>query len=136
MPPILDHPELGPLKGYTASSKKTTQYRNIKYASIPSRFKDPVLVSYPPISPEHAPLNCTNFGPSCPQHPAGFTYDVNLIGEVPEMEKEMDRRKNDSCENCLSESDELECLNSIITIPEGDFEELLPVMVWYVRFSK
>ncbi|EPE26321.1 alpha/beta-Hydrolase [Glarea lozoyensis ATCC 20868] len=130
MPSTLYHPELGPLQGYTTPSKKTTEYRNIKYASISSRFQDPLLLSYAPSSTNQIPKNCTTFGPSCPQHPAGFTYDVNLIGEVPEMRQEMNRRKSDSLSVGSSENDELECLNLVVAVPEGNFEGSLPVVVW------
>jgi carboxylesterase type B len=130
---LLHHPVLGPLQGYTTPSKKTTEYRNIKYASIPSRFHDPILISYPPISPDLVPLNCTTYGPSCPQNPNGFTYDLNLVGEVRQLGDEMDRRNKDTVMNGIDHSDEFECLNLVVTVPEGTYDELLPVMVWYVE---
>jgi hypothetical protein len=130
---LLHHPILGSLQGYTNSSKRTTEYRNIKYASIPARFQDPIPISYPPVSSSQRVLDCTKFGPSCPQNPSGFTYDVALVGEVPEMQIEMDRRENDIVRSGDSNSDELECLNLIVIVPEGSYDEPLPVMVWYVE---
>lgn len=128
---LLHHPSLGPLQGYS-NLPKTTEYRNIKYASIPARFQDPVPVSYPPVNAFQNSWDCTTFGPSCPQNHSGFTYDVALIGEVPEMQVEMDRRRNDIATNGDSSSDELGCLNLVVTVPEGCHDEVLPVIVWYV----
>jgi carboxylesterase type B len=130
---ILYHPVLGPLQGYFNSSQKVTEYRNIKYASIPARFYDPISMSYPPVSSSNDVSDCIKFGPSCPQHPSGFTYDVALVGEVQEMHVEMDRRRNSLSSSRRSDIEESDCLNLIVTIPEGSLDELLPVMVWYVR---
>lgn len=132
MPEPLHHPDLGSLQGYHSPTKKISEYRNIKYASIPSRFHPPIPVVYLSLSVDSPTLDCTKFGPSCPQHPSGFVYDLNLVGPAKELEEEMSNRKNDTG---TSEEDEFECLNLVVTAPEGNYEELLPVVVWYVLFE-
>jgi carboxylesterase type B len=132
---ILYHPVLGPLQGYFNSSQKVTEYRNIKYASIPARFQDPIPITYRPVASSQHAIDCMKFGPSCPQHSSGFAYDVALVGEVPEMHEEMDKRRSEASSNGGSDTDELKCLDLVVTVPEGSRDELLPVMVWYVSIQ-
>lgn len=112
----LTHPILGRLRGIS-SSEETTQYRNIKYANIPGRWKDSVLLS----QKNRVEFDATKFGPSCPQHPVGFPFDLSLVGNV-ELEREKEAEIGD----------EFECLNLVVTVPSnGNVEKgLLPVMVW------
>ncbi|TVY82959.1 Lipase, partial [Lachnellula suecica] len=112
---ILTHPILGQLRGRVSSNNQTTQFRNLKYAKIPGRWQDPVLFS----QKHKTTFDATKFGPSCPQHPAGFEFDLSLVGDVTlEREKE------------VREVDEFECLNLVVTTPSGvNPGGRLPVMV-------
>ncbi|CAG8983898.1 hypothetical protein HYALB_00005538 [Hymenoscyphus albidus] len=126
---VLHHPTLGPLIGRHIPSTQTTQYRNLKFATIPFRFSDPILFS-PPLPPPTEPYDATNFGPSCPQHPSCFKYDLSIVGNSPELEEERERRIS---EEGAGVEDELECANLIVVVPEElqiEKEELFPVMVW------
>jgi carboxylesterase type B len=112
----LTHPILGRLKGLVSSDGQTTQYRNIKHASIPGRWQNPILFS----QKYETEFDATKFGPSCPQHSAGFAFDLSLIGNV-----ELEREKE------VKEVNEFECLNLAVTVPNGvDAGKGLPVMVW------
>jgi carboxylesterase type B len=116
----LNHPTLGRMRGLLSGDGKTVQFRGIKYASIPGRWQDPVLLSDKLVGRDEE-FDATRHGPSCPQHPAGFAYDFSLVGNVALM------RENE-------EQSELECLNLIVVVPVESLgeEEELPVMVWYV----
>lgn len=110
------HPNLGRLKGRVSPSGQIIQYCNIKYASIPGRWQDPILSS----QKHEVEYDATKFGPSCPQHPIGFSFDLSLVGKV-ELEREKEAKQ----------FDEFECLNLVITVPRGvDMRKKLPVMVW------
>jgi len=116
----LNHETLGRMRGLLSEDGKTMQYRGIKYASIPGRWKDPILENKK-LAEGGAEFNATRHGPSCPQHPAGFAYDLSLIGNVSL------KRENE-------ELSEFECLNLIVVVPvELDKKhQKLPVMVWYI----
>ncbi|TFK99878.1 Alpha/Beta hydrolase protein [Pterulicium gracile] len=92
------------------------QYRGIKYASIPARFRQSVLFnSYP------EGTDVTRFGPICPQRPANKTVEDELFGTPAD----------DTVPFCKMQQDEFECLNMNITCPAGvPTTPLLPVMVW------
>jgi carboxylesterase type B len=112
----LSHHDLGRLKGLVSPNSQTTQYRNIKYATIPGRWQDPILFN----QKHESEFDATKFGPSCPQHPAGFPFDLSLVGKV-NLERETEAK----------EVDEFECLHLVVTIPKGvDVKKKLPVMVW------
>lgn len=116
----LNYETLGRIRGVLSEDGKTVQYRGIKYASIPGRWKDPILENKK-LAEGTADFDATKHGPSCPQHPAGFAYDLSLVGNVSLT------RENE-------ELSELECLNLIVVVPaEGEKKnEKLPVMVWYI----
>jgi carboxylesterase type B len=116
----LNHGTLGRMRGLVSDDGKTVQYRGIKYASISGRWQDPVLLSQS-LSQGDAEFDATKHGPSCPQHPAGFAYDLSLVGNVSLT------RENE-------EQSEFECLNLIVVVPAGQekLHEKLPVMVWYI----
>lgn len=115
----LDHEVLGQMRGITSKDGKTIQYRGIKYASIPGRWQDAVI-SESPLSQPGTEFDATKHGPSCPQHPGGFAFDLSLVGDVKMALKE-------------GEQDEFECLNLVVTVPAGvRREDRLPVFVWYV----
>ncbi|KAH8676544.1 Alpha/Beta hydrolase protein [Tricladium varicosporioides] len=111
----LKHSELGTLLGQPSETGKSTQYRGIKFAIVPSRWSDPILNTQPLSS--DTPYDATKYGPSCPQHPAGFSYDLSLVGDVVLEKKEV-------------ETDEFDCLNLVITVPGSIQWKGLPVMVW------
>ncbi len=107
------------MRGLLSEDGKTVQFRGIKYASIPGRWQDPILLSQK-LAKDEGEFDARKHGPSCPQHPAGFAYDISLVGNVA-----LTRESED-----LSE---FECLNLIVVVPVEDLgkEEELPVMVWY-----
>jgi carboxylesterase type B len=115
----LNHPTLGRMRGLLSEDGKTVQFRGIKYASIPGRWQDPILLSQKLVE-EEGEFDATKHGPSCPQHPAGFAYDISLVGNVA-LTRESE------------ELSEFECLNLIVVVPVENLgkEEELPVMVWY-----
>lgn len=120
----LHHPSLGKLRGRASDDGKTVQYRNIKYASIPGRWQDPTIFDGPlPPNNIEEEYDATQHGPSCPQHASGFAYDLSLIGDV-------------SLKLESTEMDELECCNSVITVPQGRESDdgPLPVFVWCVEW--
>lgn len=114
----LNHPTLGRMRGLLSEDGKTVQFRGIKYASILGRWQDPILLSEKLVKDEDE-FDATKHGPSCPQHPAGFAYDISLVGNVA-LTRESE------------ELSEFECLNLIVVVPVEslDKEEELPVMVW------
>ncbi|KAF9226361.1 alpha/beta-hydrolase [Gyrodon lividus] len=116
---ILHHPTLGTtFKGIehaiSTPQLPVHQFRGIKYAKIPARFRQSLLcTSYPPV------LDTAKFGPICPQ-PNQKSLEEELIGlsdiDLPRQ---------------VFIQDEFECLNLNITCPAGqNSESRLPVMVW------
>ena len=115
----LDHEILGQIRGVVDEDERTVQYRGIKFAEIPGRWQDPVLLSAP-LCENEEPFDATKYGPACPQNPNGFPFDLSLIGYV-------------SLEPETVGQSELQCLNLVVTVPAGLKKvEGLPVMVWYV----
>jgi carboxylesterase type B len=115
----LDHEILGQIRGIASEDGQTVQYRGIKFADVPGRWQDPVLLSGP-LSEKAEPFDATEYGPSCTQNSNGWLFDLSLIGHV-------------SLESKKVEQSELDCLNLVVTVPAG-VKKLngLPVMVWYV----
>ncbi|KAF9239318.1 Alpha/Beta hydrolase protein [Melanogaster broomeanus] len=116
---ILHHPTLGTtFKGieHAISTPQLSvhQFRGIKYATVPARFRQSHLcISYPPV------VDATKFGPICPQ-PSQKSLEEELIG-LPDTD--IPRQ--------VLVQDEFECLNLNITCPAGqNSQSLLPVMVW------
>jgi carboxylesterase type B len=115
----LDHEILGQIRGFVSEDERTVQYRGIKFADIPGRWQDPVLLSGP-LSEKAEPFDATKYGPSCTQNPNGQLFDLSLIGKV-------------SLEPEKVEQSELDCLNLVVTVPAAVKNlDCLPVMVWYV----
>ncbi|KAF7348529.1 Carboxylic ester hydrolase [Mycena venus] len=89
------------------------QYRGIKYASIPARFRQScLLTTFPPKT------DASCYGPICPQlHKKCFEEDLLGLGhDVPQQ---------------IFEQNEFECLNMNITCPAGlTPQSRLPVMLW------
>jgi carboxylesterase type B len=120
----LDHEILGQIRGLVSEDERIVQYRGIKFADIPGRWQDPILLSGP-LNEKAEPFDATTYGPSCTQNPNGWLFDLSLIGHV-------------SLEPKKVEQSELDCLNLVVTVPAG-VKKLggLPVMVWYfLRASK
>jgi Carboxylesterase family len=117
---MLAHETLGRMRGKLSEDGKTVQFRGIKYAAIPGRWQDPILWNEK-LAEREGEFDATKHGPSCPQHPAGFPYDLSLVGNVALT------RENE-------EHSEFECLNLIVVVPVESIgkDERLPVMVWYV----
>ncbi|KAH7918253.1 alpha/beta-hydrolase [Leucogyrophana mollusca] len=90
------------------------QFRGIKYAHVPLRFRQSKLyTSYPSI------VDATRYGPICPQSNQK-SFEEELIG-LPDSD--IPRQ--------VFKQDEFECLNLNITCPAGvHSESRLPVMVW------
>lgn len=92
------------------------QYRGIKYASVPARFRPSKLfASYPPVT------DATKYGPICPQMKNMKSFEEIMFGltedEIPQQP--------------LFKQNEFECLNLNITCPGGlTPRSNLPVMVW------
>ncbi|KAF7334274.1 Carboxylic ester hydrolase [Mycena sanguinolenta] len=88
------------------------QYRGIKYASIPARFRQSVLLTALPPK-----TDATRYGPICPQlHKKCFEEDLFGLGHAPQQ---------------ILEQNEFECLNLNITCPAGlTPQSRLPVMLW------
>ncbi|KIJ14562.1 hypothetical protein PAXINDRAFT_78894 [Paxillus involutus ATCC 200175] len=116
---ILYHPTLGTtFKGIehaiSAPQLSVHQFRGIKYATIPARFRQSHLVtSYPSL------VDATKNGPICPQTNQR-SLEEELIGlsdtDIPRQ---------------VLLQDEFECLSLNITCPPGqNSESRLPVMVW------
>jgi carboxylesterase type B len=115
----LDHEILGQIRGLVSEDERTVQYRGIKFADVPRRWQDPVLLSRP-LSGKTEPFDATKYGPACTQHPNGQQFDLSLIGNV-------------SLEPENVEQSELDCLNLVVTVPAGLKNlDRHPVMVWYV----
>ncbi|KAJ7089265.1 Alpha/Beta hydrolase protein [Mycena belliarum] len=100
-----------------ASSTPATpihQYRGIKYASIPARFRQSHLVT---TLPPKTDASC--YGPICPQlQKKSFEEELFGLG------------RNDVPQQAL-EQDEFECLNLNITCPAGlTSQSRVPVMLW------
>ncbi|TFY54861.1 hypothetical protein EVG20_g9537 [Dentipellis fragilis] len=98
----------------STSDAPVHQYRGIKYASMPVRFRQSRLfTSYRPRT------DATRFGPICPQ-PKGRPVEEELFG-FSEDEYPLQNFKQI----------ESECLNLNITCPAGlTSESALPVMIW------
>ncbi|KAH0834837.1 Alpha/Beta hydrolase protein [Lanmaoa asiatica] len=90
------------------------QFRGIKYAIVPARFRQSILCSsYPPI------VDATKFGPICPQ-PNQKSLEEELIG-LPDTD--IPRQ--------VLVQDEFDCLNLNITTPAHQSSlSRLPVMLW------
>ncbi|PVH81523.1 alpha/beta-hydrolase [Cadophora sp. DSE1049] len=114
------HPLLGPLTGLSGlpHTPNTTQFRSVPFASIPSRFKQSVLLDHIPSS--SGSRNLTQYGPACPA-PAQDNQTAAAGGLLPGEEE--------------NEFDEINCLNLTISAPTEslcgkDGTEGLAVMVY------
>ncbi|OAP56587.1 hypothetical protein AYL99_08699 [Fonsecaea erecta] len=102
----------------SSSGKKVTisQYRGIPFGKISARFEPSnFLDSY-----DVKELDCTKFGPRCPQN----KVDVGELLRVPKVNGRLDLGADE-------DEDELRCLNLVVTVPDGVKPgDCVPVMVW------
>ncbi|RMZ66765.1 carboxylesterase [Pyrenophora seminiperda CCB06] len=127
---VLKHATLNRYIRGSRASPSTVQFRNLKYASIPARFKDSV-----PDDTLNPPgldnvVDATQFGPSCPHVRGSQAWDLTLIGNAVLP-----------CEYGQGETekmDEFECLHVNVTVPRTALDAGggkkgtlgLPVFVW------
>ncbi|KAF8136913.1 Alpha/Beta hydrolase protein [Boletus edulis] len=116
---VLHHPSLntsfhGVEPTVSSPDLSIHQFRGIKYAIVPARFRQSVLCSsYPPV------VDATKFGPICPQ-PHQKSLEEELIG-IPDTD--IPRQ--------VLVQDEFDCLNLNITAPTHQSSlSRFPVMVW------
>ncbi|KAI2477097.1 PnbA Carboxylesterase type B [Pyrenophora tritici-repentis] len=123
---VLKHPTLNRyIRGKTSPS--TVQFRNLKYASIPARYKD--SVPNDTLKPGLDDIvDATQLGPSCPHLRGAQAWDLTLTGDAVL-----------SCEHGQGETEkmeEFECLNLNVTVPRSTMNtgkrdtRGLPVFVW------
>jgi carboxylesterase type B len=109
------------------ASPTSVQFRNIKYASVPARFRDSLPHGALKVGSDGV-FDATKFGPSCPHKRGGQAWDLGLYGDVT-LPCEMGQGETE-------EMDEFECLHVNVTIPKpgpGEREssgKSLPVFVW------
>ncbi|CAG9941628.1 unnamed protein product [Clonostachys rosea f. rosea IK726] len=112
MPAALRHKTLqATLHGH--ESGKIWQFRGLQYGSIPARFSSPG-----PPAEISGDVDCTEFGPRCPQNYIDFRHLLRIPPslEIPEQRE-----------------DEFACLNLDITLPanpEVIAPGPLPVLIW------
>ncbi|KAF8624905.1 hypothetical protein AX15_005649 [Amanita polypyramis BW_CC] len=98
----------------SAPDARIHQYRGIKYASVPERFRQSRLwTKYPAVT------DASKHGPICPQIRNGKGVEAMLGLPADAIPKE------------ILQQDEFECLNLTITSPAGlTPQSHLPVMLW------
>lgn len=109
-PQPLTHPTLGvKLNGAYDPSTGTIEYRNLKYASIPGRWRDSIpLDSLRELADSNGIYDATRFGPSCPQKRGGQAWDLTLVGDVV--------LPTEAGQGADEAMDEFECLHVNITV--------------------
>ncbi|CAO2656928.1 Nn.00g057310.m01.CDS01 [Neocucurbitaria sp. VM-36] len=123
---ILVHPSLKcQLRGIPSAS--VVQFRNLKYASIPARYKEPILSDSLAVDSDGV-FNATRFGPSCPHLRGAQAWDLTLLGDIT-LPCEQGQGKTERM-------DEFECLHLNVTVPKFSSSRRrtsrlgLPVFVW------
>ncbi|KAH6696140.1 Alpha/Beta hydrolase protein [Verticillium dahliae] len=112
---VLNHPVLGDVQGVLLEDGNIDQFRGIPYAAISARWTDPVIQEGK-LSTDL--FDATQFGPACPQGAGAQRADVNLVGDLPVVERNIEENENN-------------CLNLVITRPSQlPPDTKLPVMVW------
>ncbi|KAK9476102.1 Alpha/Beta hydrolase protein [Lipomyces japonicus] len=110
-----EHPVLGALDGVVVGNGTVVQFRAIKFASVPARYRQAVL-----LRKVESSRDFTSYGPVCPQlYDAPFKDGKGFGGSLPPL---------------VNEFDEFECLNLTITIPKFVLDQpdskKLPIMTW------
>ncbi|KAF2830959.1 alpha/beta-hydrolase [Ophiobolus disseminans] len=129
MPPsnyTIRHPTLGcSLRG--KASPISVQFRNLKYASVPARYKESIPHDTLDAGADGG-VYATKFGPSCPQKRGAQAWDLTLAGNVTLP-----------CEPGQGDTermDEFDCLHVNVTVPKSALHTRrggakdLPVFVW------
>ncbi|KAL7269070.1 hypothetical protein RUND412_008282 [Rhizina undulata] len=109
----LDHSSLqARLKGVVLQRDPAiVQYRGIKFGDVPARFCHSIPAG---LAKE---VDCTEFGPRCPQVP----WNLSTLFRIPDSYGV----------NWKEPEDEFECLNLHVTVPAGVKEgDDVPVLVW------
>ncbi|PSN63436.1 alpha/beta-hydrolase [Corynespora cassiicola Philippines] len=123
--PLLYHPTLN-IHLHGAESPSTTQYRNLKYAIIPSRWKPSLANSF--LTPSGRPntFDAIPFGPSCPHKPTAQAWDLTLVGNIS--------LPTSPGQGLTEKMHELDCLHLTVTVPKPSHGSPaytnLPVFVW------
>ena len=114
------------------SSQNVIEYRGLKYASIPGRWKESTLLDSLPTDPSQNDIHdATKFGPSCPQNRAAQAWDLTLVGDAV-LPCEQGQGKEEVM-------NEFECLHLNVVVPRQSQESVkigkqksgeLPVFVW------
>lgn len=126
----LEHPTLGcTLRGHASPTAPTTQFRNLKYATFPARYKDSVPVDG--LEPgKNGIYDATKFGPSSPHLRGSQKWDLTLTGS--NLTTKYGPGQGDE-----EAMDEFECLHVNVTVPNAvlsndsnDTTKGLPVFVW------
>lgn len=119
----IDHRTLGcSLRG--KSSSTSVQFRNLKYASVPARYKESVPANVLKTGADGV-VDATQFGPSCPHGRGGQAFDVSLVGNVV--------LPCEKGQGNTEKMDEFECLQLNVTVPKSVLYEgrkSLPVFAW------
>ncbi|CAG5173460.1 uncharacterized protein ALTATR162_LOCUS7632 [Alternaria atra] len=122
----LHHPTLRrTLRGTPSAS--TVQFRNLKYASIPARYKESIPDDRLEVGKDGV-FDATKFGPSCPQLRGAQAWDLTLVGDAV--------LPCGHGQGKTEKMSEFDCLNVIVTIPKGALSSEksggrgLPVFVW------
>ncbi|KAJ9655440.1 hypothetical protein H2198_005696 [Neophaeococcomyces mojaviensis] len=113
---LYDHPELGKLKGQSLQDG-LVQFRNVPYATIPSRWKPSKIVN--DLRSNHSGkdyYDATVWGPIPPQHSDSIGFDFGLIQKSLPVDHPL------VC-------DEEECLNLVLTLPSVEATNV-PVIVF------
>ncbi|KAK9246268.1 Alpha/Beta hydrolase protein [Lipomyces tetrasporus] len=109
-----NHPVLGPMTGVLKCGGRVTQFRAIKFATIPGRFRQSVLL---PTLPKR---DFTTWGPVCPQ-----AWTPNFVGGLAMGGQLQPEQRT---------YDEFECLNLTLTVPTylltQPNQDPVPVVAW------
>lgn len=112
---VLDTKFIGITHPLSTQKSPVVQYRGIKYATVPARFRQSKLfTSY------STTTDATRYGPICPQVKYKKSFEEDLFGlDDADIPKQMLKQN------------EFECLNLNITCPaEATRTSRLPVMLW------
>ncbi|RNJ60288.1 hypothetical protein D7B24_008669 [Verticillium nonalfalfae] len=113
---VLNHPVLGDVQGVLLEDGNIEQFRGIPYAAKSARWTDPVIQEGK-LSTDL--FDATQFGPACPQGVGAQRADLNLVGDLPVVERNIEENEN-------------YCLNLVVTRPlQIPQDTKLPVMVCY-----